>query len=410
MKEQLLYIANARIPTEKAHGLQIMKMCSEFAQKLSVELVVPQRFQTKFMKQVPDAYEYYAVEKTFPIRRLFSLNLTPPLDSRLSYRTQSIQRLTYWPQSICFGLASTVYSLTRPAKLVYSRDFLACLCLFLTRFLHRKRIFFEAHDFPLTSAGHKLRCWLLRHIDGVIVISRKLGELYQSQDIRPEKILVAADGVDLKPFTENLKKETSRAELGLPSKRKIACYTGHLYRWKGATVLAQAMKRLDGECLLYVVGGTPSDIKEFREFISNNQIRNIVVVGYVPPTMIPKYLTAADVLVLPNTSHEAISRLYTSPLKLFEYMAARRPIVASGLPSIREVLNEENAVLVEPGDEAALADGIRKALENQAMSQKLAENAFRDVQLYTWERRVDKILEFILRNVEPKSKVQPGNK
>ena len=400
MKKQLLYIANARIPTEKAHGLQIMKMCHEFARKLSVELVVPRRFQTKFMKQVSDSYEYYAVEKTFNIRRLFSLNMTPPLDSRLSYWTQSVQRLTYWQQSICFGLASTIYSLTRSAKLVYSRDFFTCLFLSLTKPLHGKRIFFEAHDFPHTRLGCRLRCWLLRRIDGLIVINRSLGELYQSQGIRPEKKLVAPDGVDLKPFSENLEREIARAELGLPSRKKIACYTGHLYRWKGVHILAQAMKELVDECLLYVVGGTLKDIEEFNEFISVNQIPNIIVVGYVPPKLIPKYLAAADILVLPNTSEEAISRLYTSPLKLFEYMAAQRPIIASGLPSIREILNEENSLLVSPDDSTALADGIKKALKDEEMSQKLAGNAFRDVQLYTWERRADRILEFMLKNVE----------
>ena len=64
---KMLYIANARIPTEKAHGLQIIKMCAAFARKLDVELVVPFRLQAKLMKQVADVYDYYAVEKKFVI-------------------------------------------------------------------------------------------------------------------------------------------------------------------------------------------------------------------------------------------------------------------------------------------------------------------------------------------------------
>ncbi len=396
MKEQLLYIANARIPTEKAHGLQIMKMCHEFATKLNIELVVPWRFQTRFMRQVSDAYEYYAVAKNFRIRRLFSLNLTPPLDSRLSYWTRTLQSMLHWPHSLYFGLISAVYTLVQPAKLVYSRDFFSCLFLYLFKPLHRKGVFYEAHDFPLTKLGRKLRCWTVRHVDGLVVISQKLGELYQSQGIPSGKILVAPDGVDLSLFSVNLQKGKAREEFKIPSDKKIVCYTGHLYRWKGTHILAQAMKELVDECFLYVVGGTPRDIEEFKRFISSNHIPNIVVVGYVPPTQIPKYLAAADILVLPNTSEEAISRLYTSPLKLFEYMAARRPIVASDLPSIREILNEENALLVKPDDPAALANGMRKVIRDDEMSQKLAANAYRDVRLYTWERRADKILKFML--------------
>ena len=72
-------------------------------------------------------------------------------------------------------------------------------------------------------------------------------------------------------------------------------------------------------------------------------------------------------------------------------MAAKRPIVASDLPSIREVLNEGNAILVEPDNPKALAQCIKKALTSDDVSQK----AFEDVQEYTWDKRVKKILKFI---------------
>jgi len=165
------------------------------------------------------------------------------------------------------------------------------------------------------------------------------------------------------------------------------------------------MKKLDDNYLLYVVGGTPKDISDFKEFISTNRIPNVIVTGYVSPKLIPKYLAAADVLVLPNTSEEAISRLYTSPLKLFEYMAARRPIVASDLPSVREILNEENAILVRSDNPKALADGIQKVLTNEELSKKLAENAFKEVQRYSWEKRAEKILEFIDEKCRKKERI-----
>jgi len=86
-----------------------------------------------------------------------------------------------------------------------------------------------------------------------------------------------------------------------------------------------------------------------------------------------------------------------SPLKMFEYMASKRPIIASGLPSIREILNENNAVLVRPGDYKDLADGIEKVIINKELSGRLAEQAFKDAQEYSWEKRAERILDFIIK-------------
>ncbi len=130
--ERLLYITNTRIPNEQANGLQIMKMCGEFAKKFEVELVVPWRIQTKLMKQLTDVYDYFGVERKFKISRLFSLNLTPPWDSRLSYWTRTAQSILHWPQCLHFGLISAIYSLFQSAKLVYSRDLFSCLFDFLS--------------------------------------------------------------------------------------------------------------------------------------------------------------------------------------------------------------------------------------------------------------------------------------
>ena len=94
-------------------------------------------------------------------------------------------------------------------------------------------------------------------------------------------------------------------------------------------------------------GGVPNMILINSEKKAKGS-ENILVLGHKPHKTMPVFLKAADVLVLPNSAKEEISRSYTSPLKLFEYMASGRPIVASDLPSIREVLNENNSLLVSP--------------------------------------------------------------
>jgi len=102
-------------------------------------------------------------------------------------------------------------------------------------------------------------------------------------------------------------------------------------------------------------------------------------------------LTQADVLALPNPP-SAISTHATSPLKLFEYMAARRAIVASDLPAIREVLRHDvNAWLVPAGDAAALAAGIRRLADDSALRRRLADSARASVAEYSWSRRAERL-------------------
>jgi glycosyltransferase involved in cell wall biosynthesis len=96
-------------------------------------------------------------------------------------------------------------------------------------------------------------------------------------------------------------------------------------------------------------------------------------------------------VTLPNP-RSAISSAFTSPLKLFEYMASGRPIVASDLPSLREVLrHEENALLAEPGNPQALVAGIQRIKDDAALGQRLAAQARADVAQFTWARRAERL-------------------
>jgi glycosyltransferase involved in cell wall biosynthesis len=111
----------------------------------------------------------------------------------------------------------------------------------------------------------------------------------------------------------------------------------------------------------------------------------------LPPADVAARLREADTLVLPNPA-SALSSAFTSPLKLFEYMASGRPIVASDLPSLREVLaNGRNAVLVEPGSPQALSAGIRTLKEDWALGERIARQALEDVGDYTWDRRAERL-------------------
>ena len=174
-------------------------------------------------------------------------------------------------------------------------------------------------------------------------------------------------------------------------------YTGHLYEWKGVHVLARAAKLFKDDHLFVFVGGAKKHIADFKNNYSSN---NILMVGQKPHEEIPLYLKSADVLVVPNSGKEDISKIYTSPMKIFEYMASGVPIIASDLPSIREILNERNAVFFESDNEKILADSIKKVLNNSELSDSIAGQSLIDSKKYSWENRATGIMGFVNKSIK----------
>lgn len=383
-KLKLVYVTNARVPSEKAHPYQIMKMCEAFKQHgVDVRLIIPWRVQTPEMRAVRNIWEYYGISQKFNIRKIpcidflwitYYLHLPPWLEL-------AIWRLL----SVSFAAFATLYLVFDRADIYYSRDVLTLG--FLSFF--KKNLYLERHQ---KAKLVRLARLLFNRINGLIVITNYLKDFFTKLGVPEGKILVAPDGVDLGMFGTSLSKDEAREQLGIPSDEKVVCYTGHLYSWKGAHVLARSAKYLK-EAKVYFVGGTPDDIQNFRKFIRENDLSNVVIVGHVPPSDVPKYLAASDVTVLPNIQ-EGLSYA-TSPLKLFEYMASRRPIVASDLPVIREVLNQGNAILVEPGNPEALAGEISTVLDDEDLADRIVEKAYREVHQYTWLTRANRILRFV---------------
>jgi glycosyltransferase involved in cell wall biosynthesis len=167
-------------------------------------------------------------------------------------------------------------------------------------------------------------------------------------------------------------------------------YTGHLYSPKGVEVLVDAASDLDAT--VYVVGGYQDDIQRVRDVTTAD---NVVFTGFIDPAKIPVYQCAADALVAPYTTN---ARDYLSPLKLFEYMAAGRPIVASNLDILREVLDDgSNALLVPPEDASALAEALSTVLKDDELAATLSATARSDADQYTWDQRASDILSFVNR-------------
>jgi len=372
---KIIYINNSRLPTERAHGYQVGKMCEAFAEAgAEVELWYPAR-QNQIKE---DVFTYYSLKPIFLAVEIKSFDW-------LRFH-KYLDKPSFWLHSLFFFVNIFLKPIDKEA-VIYTRN-IEISWLFN---LKKHKVVYECHCWPETKA--RLYKFLARSNKKVAVITEALKKLYLANGFKDNEILVAPDGVDLTEFNSRLTKAEARDRVGLPLDKKIVLYAGHLYEWKGAQVLADAACLLGGEVLTVFVGGTPWDLKKFQS--KNCDLNNILITGHVKHSLVPLYLQAADVLVLPNLGAEKISSAYTSPLKLFEYMASGRPIVASALPSIREILNDKNSVLVESDSPSSLAGGIKEVLKNGVLAESLAKQALVCVKEFSWQKRAERIINFI---------------
>jgi glycosyltransferase involved in cell wall biosynthesis len=366
------YIANVRLPTEKAHGFQIVKMTEAFAENgVKPTLIVPRRFN----RLGADPFDYYGLPSVnFRIVRLPCLDLLPIFGGAFGF----------FVQSLTFFLAARIYLLFRRVGVIYSRDLAAGLFF--------KNLFLEVHNLPAKPNFWHRVAW--QNAKKLFAVTGFIREDLQKFGVSPEKIVITPDGVDLGDFSNQLTPEESVRRLNLKSGLPIALYAGsfYLYSWKGVDVLLQAAEQLIGRARVVLVGGSAEEIRALKE---RSLPANVTLISHRRHKEIPLFLMAANLLVLPNTADSIHSERYTSPLKLFEYLAAGRPIVASRLPSIAEILNDSNSILVNPGDQGDLAAGIIKILDDPALAFQLAGKAKKDAERYSWRNRATVILKAI---------------
>ena len=143
-----------------------------------------------------------------------------------------------------------------------------------------------------------------------------------------------------------------------------------------------------------IAGGMDADVARLRAYARG--VDNVRIDGFQPPGRVPLYMAAADVGLVPNRLHPAISSRYTSPLKVFESLAAGLPLVASDLPSLRDILtNGETAILVEPEDASALAAGIDRLLTDEVARVRIVRAGKELAARHDWDSRARRILDWM---------------
>ena len=356
-------------------------MCEAFSNAgIEIELWIPKRFNA--IKEQP--FEYYGMREIFPVKKLPAIDLIP-FSKFFGFFANLVE-------SASFALFAYFRLPKNGGHLIYSRDHF--LCWFLSFF--NKKFVYEIHSFPKNFRLHK-RIW--RRARKIIAITAGLKSLLVENGVEAAKILVAPDAVDLAVFNaiaEN--KDDLRAELGLSKDDFLVGYVGKfktLGMEKGIKTMIEALPLLDKGVKMVFAGGEEPELREYRTLAGRfNVLPQCIFVGYQPYAKMARYMKAADALAIPfpNRPHYAF---YASPLKLFEYMASGRPIIASDLPALREILNDKNALFFKPENAADMARAVKMLKNSQMLGYHLSQQALADVKEHTWDNRAKKILEFI---------------
>jgi glycosyltransferase involved in cell wall biosynthesis len=362
---KLLYFSGSTLPSTYANAVHVMKMCAAFAaQGHKVTLYA------KSGKGQGNVFEYYDVPANFEIIRSPNLHI-PGLS----------------------GFLRSTYTLfyKKSADLIYGRDLWTMAAAAGTS----TPIAFELHEIPHKAFQKSMlrRILKAKNLKGLVVITQglKADLLVFAPEFSASKILVAADGADIP--------QTPIAHISAESIEGTDFqigYGGSLYPGKGVELIIR-VAALAPHIGFHVFGGPDS---EKQKWLAQNPSANIRFYGHIPHSELKSRLAVCDALIAPympaiHIGTGANISLWISPLKLFEYMALKKPILCSDLPVLREVMEHgRNALLTDPEMPERWVLAIEQIRSAPETGLKLALAAYQDLEAcYSWDQRAKAIMK-----------------
>ncbi len=370
----IIYVGSPPLFSKGASAIHMMKMCQAMKNiGINIELIFPDYDRKQYI------FEYYGVKERFKIKTIPFTNIPG--------------------RQVIHGFLSSIYCYFKKGSfdIVLTRNIV--FTYFAVKWFGIPTIY-DAHH-PLVNGAARWMFYSFKdspNLKRFSTNSKGLAEIYIKEGLDEKKLVVAHNGVDTERFDLPESPEELREELGLPADKKIICYCGNTYSGRGIEMLISAAEKYKDLHFL-VVGGLSEDNKNYEVIASSRNVNNFELTGFVPHTSVPKYLKASDILVIPYSGEITIkggtnAAEFTSPIKLFEYMAAGKPILSSSLPTILEILEDgRTASLFEPGEIDSFCEKLDVILGNPDYSKTLSENSSYEVLEYTWEARVKKILK-----------------
>jgi len=228
--KKILYLANLRLPTEKAYGIQISKMCEAFAdQGADLTLVYPYRKN----KIKDDFFNYYFIKNNFKLKKIWSPDF---------YLSGNLDRISFYIKNFISAVLLSIYSLFKKADIIYSRDEL--IIFTLSFFRKSSSLALEVHRIGKSKMLFYKR---FKKINlKIIAITQAIKNELLNSGFKGANLFVAPDAVHFEQFDIDLSKEDARRKLNLPIDKTMVIYTGHLFEWKGVYTLLEAAKELKG--------------------------------------------------------------------------------------------------------------------------------------------------------------------
>ena len=354
-KTKIYYVAELNLPSKSAYSIHVMKMCEAFSKlKYDINLfVINKKNKNQLNKDYNINYKFKVISifnnfvlLNFVIRIIFALKI-------LSKKTE--KNALFLSRSIIFSLIACLFS---------------------------KKIILELHH-EITGIS-KIIYWLLKKLNLIenlkyIFLSSNLNYIYK---INKEKYLVLDDAVNLADF--NKKK-------GIKYK-KTCVYVGSFFEGKGIEQIFRLAKK-NKKTFFHIYG-------EKKYLRKNKKEKNIKIFDYVNYSKIPSIISRYEVALMPYQRKvrgrgSMWLQKYMSPLKMFDYMAAKMIIIASNLKVYNHILkNNFNCILVNVNEDEKWSKAIRLAFKKNYKNRYLRENAYKTVKKYTWDKRCKKIINF----------------
>ncbi len=371
---KIVAISASQVPSSAANSLQALKAVHALAQiGHDVTLIVPVTDQPHSSWE--DIAAFYGLQVEFKVEYL-------PSASRRLFFLSAVRRAKSLKPDLLYAwpLQSAVLGLMNGLPVVL-----------------------EMHDLPSGRIG-PLWFRYFRDFKGrkrMTVITKALREALTERYggfLRNSDVILAPNGVEAERFENLPMPAQARQILGLYEAPTVVC-TGHLYAGRGMELFVELARSSKLEGVRFVwAGGKPEDVELWRS--KTKAVPNVKFAGFVPNAQLPLYQAAADVLLMPYSHEIGISSgmghsaQVSSPMKMFEYLATGRAILASDLPVFHEVLNETNAVFCPAENFQAWQDALQALLfDDPAHRDALAQQAVLDAQKYLWTERAKRILE-----------------
>jgi glycosyltransferase involved in cell wall biosynthesis len=376
-------IATSRIPSRSANSIRVVKVCQAMVRLgHEVDLWTP---------GPSPAPSWEELQRTYDVRAEFTL-----------HRVGSWAPLRRWD----FSVGAVRQSVRARPDVWYVWPYQAAAAL--AQLGHPTIL--EMHDRPAGAAGPLLFQLFLNGGGArrLLVITEALRvwlEAHYRRPLRSPFTVITPSGVDLEAYAHLPSPKEARAQLGW-GETFVAGYTGHLYPGRGLELMLELARRIPGVTFVWA-GGEPQAVDAWKTRLAAEGIDNIRLLGFVAQAELPMIQAASDVLLMPYQRTIAVSSggdtaAFASPIKAFEYLAAGRAILSSDLPVLREVLDEGNAVLLDPEAVDAWEWALRGLQDDGPRRERLGEAARRAAAGYSWLDRTRRALEG-LEGVAPRS-------